>query len=106
MTDRQRIEHIIEHINNIERCVLGLDQDGFFRNDTVKYACYGHMVIISEAASKITKEGKKQFESIEWQLITDFRNLIIHEYFIIDWHIVWDVIELNLPALKRELEHY
>ena len=88
MTDSQRIGHIIEHIDDIEKCIEGLDKDDFLRDGIVRYACFGHMVIISEAATKITRETKKQFVNIEWKLITDFRNLIIHEYFRIDWHIV------------------
>ena len=104
MTDSQRLEHIIEHIDYIEQSIAGLDKDGFFRDDTVKYACYGHMVIISEAATKISKETKEHFKNIEWQLITDFRNVIIHEYFRVDWHIVWDVVKNNLPVLKNEIQ--
>ena len=106
MTDRQRIEHIIEHIDNVEQCIEGLDKDSFLRDNTIKYACYGHMIIISEAATKITRDTKKVLSNIEWKLITDFRNLIVHEYFRVDWNVVWDVIELNLPILKKELENY
>ena len=104
MTDIQRISHILEHIADIESCVGNLDKEGFLRDNTIKYACYGHMVIISEAATKISREVKKNFPLIEWKMITDFRNLIIHEYHRIDWHVVWDVIHVNLPVLKNNLE--
>jgi uncharacterized protein with HEPN domain len=103
MTDKERIEHILENISIVEELIAGLDKDGFLRDNKVKYACYGNLVIISEAAARITKETKGNFEKIEWDLITGFRNFIIHEYFRVDWNIVWDVVEMNLPVLKNEL---
>lgn len=32
------------------------------------------------------------------------RHIIVHDYFRIDYGIVWDVVETELPDLKRRLE--
>jgi uncharacterized protein with HEPN domain len=32
------------------------------------------------------------------------RHILVHDYFAVDTDIVWDVIERDLPALKREIE--
>jgi len=103
MTDKERIEHIIESIELIEKFTKGYDKDRFFNNEEIKYACYGNLIIISEAATKISEEFKQKTKKIEWSLITGFRNVIVHEYFRVDWNIVWDVIEMNLPILKQEI---
>lgn len=34
---------------------------------------------------------------IEWKLMTQFRNLLIHEYFGIDYEKVWEIIHNELP---------
>ena len=46
---------------------------------------------------------KKNFPEIEWRLIKDFRNVIVHEYFGIDNGIVWDAVMLELPILKKHI---
>jgi uncharacterized protein with HEPN domain len=35
--------------------------------------------------------------------VKDFRNIIIHDYFGIDDAIVWDIINLNLDQLEKEI---
>lgn len=32
------------------------------------------------------------------------RNRLIHAYFIVDYNLVWDTVENELPALKTRLE--
>ncbi|OJW79073.1 MAG: hypothetical protein BGO69_00270 [Bacteroidetes bacterium 46-16] len=87
-----------------ERIIKGLSKDDFLSDETVKYACYASLIILSEAVARLSKEFKQKYENIEWDLIVGFRNIIVHEYFRVDWNIVWDVIEVNLPKLKKQLE--
>ncbi len=55
--------------------------------------------IIGEAASRISEEYKLGHPEIEWRILKDFRNFIIHEYFGINNEIVWDTIQLSLTDL-------
>jgi len=57
--------------------------------------------IIGEAASRISEEYKKLHPEIEWRIIKDFRNFIIHEYFGINNQIVYDTIQHRLPELLK-----
>jgi len=34
----------------------------------------------------------------------DFRNILAHEYFGIDFEIVWDIIKNKLPELRKSIE--
>ncbi len=36
--------------------------------------------------------------------MVDFRNLLIHEYFGVDFEIVWNTIKIDLPALETVLD--
>ncbi|MBS1584982.1 MAG: DUF86 domain-containing protein [Bacteroidetes bacterium] len=104
MTDQDRLDHIVESIDRVARMAKGLSKEAFLSDETVKYACYANLVILSEAVARLSKEFKQKYENIEWDLIVGFRNVIIHEYFRVDWNIVWDVIDENLPKLKKQLE--
>ena len=55
--------------------------------------------IIGEAVGKLSEDLKARRPQIPWQNIKDFRNLLIHEYFGVDFEIVWGVIQEELPLL-------
>jgi uncharacterized protein with HEPN domain len=40
---------------------------------------------------------------IPWKPIKDFRNYSVHNYDDIDPEIVWDVIQIHLPAIKQNI---
>ena len=35
--------------------------------------------------------------------MSDFRNKLIHDYFGVDYDIVWDVVENKIPDLREEI---
>ena len=60
--------------------------------------------IIGEAANKLDDEFKIQYDEIDWQRIRGFRNRIVHNYFGIDYQIVWTIIENDLDSLIEQLD--
>lgn len=76
-----------------------------YENDSkTKDAVERNFEIIGEAASRISDTFKLSYPDVEWRIIKDFRNFIIHEYFGIDNQIVWDIIENRLPELEEEIK--
>lgn len=105
-TDLDRAEHILEAIDKIDSFIVDVDEQKFLENEQLRFACYANVIIIAEAATKLTRATKSKIDKIEWHLITGFRNIIIHEYFRINWRLLWDVIKNNLPSLRRELRDH
>ncbi len=60
-----------------------------------------NLEIIGEASGKLPIEIKDIYPSIEWKKIANFRNLLAHEYFGIDYEILWDIINNKIPQLKQ-----
>ena len=102
--DAARINHIKECIDEIEVALTGLTYDTFSENHVLRIAIVKWLEIIGEAANHITNETKNQYPEIEWQKMIGLRNLVVHEYFRIDYNIIWDASVYFLVELKKGLE--
>jgi uncharacterized protein with HEPN domain len=59
--------------------------------------------IIGEAARHISPQTRKKHPQIPWREITTLRNLVIHQYDVVDIHQVWDTVQNKLPSLVEDL---
>ncbi len=61
--------------------------------------------IVGEALAQLARTDPATASRIsEYQRIIAFRNILIHGYAEIDHRIVWNVLELKLPKVRREAE--
>ncbi len=56
--------------------------------------------IIGEGSNKLDEEFKAKYPHIEWRKIINTRHKLIHDYFGVDYDIVWDIIINKLPDLN------
>jgi uncharacterized protein with HEPN domain len=76
-----------------------------FRNDqkTVD-AVIRNFEIIGEAAKNISTEIKQKYAHIPWDEMYALRNKITHEYFGVDFEIIWEIATNHLPLNKIEID--
>src|SRR6056297_2817792 len=60
--------------------------------------------VIGEAAKNLPKEIKSTYPEVPWSEMYLLRNKISHEYFGIDYEIVWDVAVNYLPENRNQIE--
>ena len=101
---RLYLEDILESINQIEGYIANLTLDDFIKDNKTIDAVVRNLETIGEAAKQIDEETKKKYNDIPWREIVDFRNRIIHGYFVIDYEIIWQIISKDLPDLKQKVE--
>jgi uncharacterized protein with HEPN domain len=65
---------------------------------------FGKLMMLSEAATRLSGEYKDSRSSIEWHLISGLRNIIVYEYFRVSWPIVWEIISHDLPVLEKAIK--
>lgn len=101
--DRQRLLHILEAIDEIQTYTVNTDIKSFLSNSMMRFACIKQIEIIGEAANTITPETKAIFTDLEWKQIIGMRHILVHEYFGVDFDLIWQVIINDLPTLKEKI---
>ena len=101
--DKQRLTHILEAIDEIQRYTENVELKSFLANSMMRFACVKQIEIIGEAANYITPGTKAFFSDLEWRQIIGMRHILVHEYFGIDFDLIWQVILDDLPQLKGKV---
>ena len=97
------LSDIESSIQKILEYTYGMSYEDYENDSRTKDAVERNFEIIGEAASRVPEDFKETHPQIEWRIIKDFRNFIIHEYFGIDNQIVWDIVENRLPELEERI---
>ena len=79
-------------------------RDAFFAESVTQDAVVRNIEIIGEAVRGVLASTRRAHPEVPWQDISDMRNKVIHDYFRVDLKVVWDVVERDLPALRRQIE--
>ncbi len=103
--DKERLAHILDSIAEIEAAVKDLTKEEFLLNHVVRIAVVKWFEIIGEAANYITNETKAKSFDIPWNQIIGFRHVAVHEYFGVEFELVWKILQDDLEPLKKEIEN-
>ncbi|MBS1947994.1 MAG: DUF86 domain-containing protein [Bacteroidetes bacterium] len=98
------IEDIIDSGNKIIEYSSNLSFEDFIKDNKTIDAVIRNFEIIGEAANRLPEEFKEKYPEIDWHRIRGFRNRIVHDYFGIDFSIVWEIKNSFLPALISKLK--
>ena len=102
--DKQRLVHILESIEEIEKYTAGSNLEVFLQNSMMRFASVKQIEIIGEAANFISDETKNRFGEIQWRQITGLRHVLVHEYFGVDSKLIWQIIADDIPELKIKIK--
>jgi uncharacterized protein with HEPN domain len=98
------LKHILDEINFVLVATSGKTLADLQDDGTLQRACSRSIEIIGEAAKNISTPLRKASPHIPWKQLAAMRDKLIHQYFSINWVIVWDVIENHLPTLQSDID--
>ena len=98
------LKHILDECNFLLTYIKQLNFEDFFSSEIHKRAAVRSIEIIGKASKKISLETRTTNNHIEWTDLSKMRDVLVHQYFGIDYEIVWDVISEKIPELQEKIE--
>jgi uncharacterized protein with HEPN domain len=97
------LQDIISACCKIEAIVRATPEDSFLKDEVLPAAVLHHLTVIGEAISRLSDELKERHPEVPWRQITAVRHRIVHAYFDLDWQILWDTANGDIPELQRQI---
>jgi uncharacterized protein with HEPN domain len=104
LSNIELLKHILEEISFVLNAVKEKDKDLVVNDPILSRAIIRSLEIIGEASAKVDPDFKSMYPNVEWRKMSNTRNRLIHDYFGVDYDIVWDIIVSKLPDLEAEIE--
>lgn len=93
------LRHIVDEDRFLSDSTTGKTIEQFLDDPVLKRACVRAIEIIGEASKKIPEDFWAKYPNLEWKKMAGMRNRLIHDYFGVDYYIVFDVARSKASTL-------
>lgn len=67
-------------------------RDDFLRDPKTQDAVLRRLLVIGEAAARLTAETELRFRNVPFRKMAGMRNRLVHDYGQVDFEIVWEAV--------------
>ena len=99
------IDLVISACKKISEYIAGLDEAAFLKQSMAQSAVIMQLQVIGEEAKKLDESTKDQVD-VPWKMIMGLRNIIAHEYFLLELETIWKIASTSIPELEQKLHAY
>jgi uncharacterized protein with HEPN domain len=103
-TDADRVTDTLDAIAKIkQRMPSSLDR--FLGDEMVQVWAIHHLQLIGEAGRCVSQSLRDRHTEVPWPQIIALRNILVHEYFGLNLHQVWTMVNTDLPELEQQIRN-
>lgn len=98
--DELYVADMVEAAQEIAGWLHGVTRQRWDADSMLRNAVLYKLLILGEIARSLTEELREKYPQIPWRAIRGFRNVAVHQYFGVDWAVVWKLAKDEAPKLK------
>ena len=102
--DLQFLLDMLQSAELIMTYMAQCSQAEFVANVQLQDSVIRRLLVIAEAARRVSETTRQTLPNISWSEINGMRNRLVHEYDDVNLNIVWDVVQSEIPSLIEELK--
>ena len=102
--DQQALIDILKAIQQIISYVEDIKKEDLQQDDEKQAAILYRIIIVGEATKRLSPEFRQQYPMIPWREMAGLRDVVIHDYDELDFDILWNVIQVNLPDILPQIQ--
>ena len=80
-----------------------LGREAVFASRTLQDAILRNLQVLCESTQRIDEQYTQNHPDINWKSIAGMRNVLVHDYFDVDFETVWQIVDRDLPPLKEAM---
>ena len=97
------LDDMVEAADAVARFLAGIDQAAFLDSDLHQSAVLQKLMVIGEAAARLSPEFRSAHAEVEWADIIGMRNAAAHAYFGVNWSIIWATAVQDVPRVRGQV---
>ncbi len=101
------LQFLLDRLQSAELITTYIAQcskDELVANVQLQDSVIRRLLVIAEAARRVSEATRQTLPTISWQEINGMRNRLVHESDDVNLNIVWDVVQSEIPPLIEELK--
>jgi uncharacterized protein with HEPN domain len=97
------LNHILDETEFLLSVLAQMSREQFLQDGMAQRSCVRSLEIIGEATKNLPDDFRSANSEIEWSSLARLRDRLIHQYFGVDYEIVWEIMETKMPELNQAL---
>jgi uncharacterized protein with HEPN domain len=98
------LRQIQEAAGRVQSICAGKTLPGLLADWQATAAMERYIEILGEAVKRLPIEVRNRYPEVPWKEIAGARDRLSHGYDDVDYQVLWDAVEDDLPALLRTVE--
>jgi len=103
-SDKVYLVHILQECKFLTEYSAKISYEELVDDPVLSRAFVRSLEIIGEAVKNLSVELKEKYCEIPWKKIAGMRDVLIHDYFGVDYEIVWKTVCKDVPWLKMKIQ--